>query len=191
MEERHRRRLAWIAGATVLLLLLLVAVTTIVPSGSEEAPLAVTPPTITAAGAPSEPGEASSGGFSFGLGDALSLAWRLGLVAAVLGGAVVGLRWWGRRLSSPASQTGSLRITDTLALGSGRTLHLLEAGERVFLIAATPQQINLIAELDRAPATAALTNGGVSEAVPAFARALRVALGARSSRGDGALEVRA
>ncbi len=190
MEERHRRRLVWIAGVAGVLVLLLVVLTAALPSGDEEAPLAVAPPAITPANVPQEPVGTSAGGFSFGLGEGFSLAWRLGLVAAVLGGAVVALRWWGRRLSAPASQTGLLRIADTLALGSGRTIHLLEAGDRVFIIAATSQHIGLIGELDRAAATAALANGETTKAAPAFSRALQASLGVRNSRDDVAFEVR-
>jgi flagellar biogenesis protein FliO len=86
-------------------------------------------------------------GFSLGLGGAASLAWRLGLVAVVMGGAIVGLRWWARKSGAPSSTTGFLRVLDTLAISNGRTIHLVALGKRVIVVGATAQQLGFLNEL--------------------------------------------
>ena len=75
------------------------------------------------------------------------LAWRLALVALVIAGAVVGLRWWGRKAMSPRSTTGFVRIVDTLAISNGRTIHLVALGNRVIVVGATAQQLAYLNEL--------------------------------------------
>jgi flagellar biogenesis protein FliO len=191
MEQQLRRRVTWLAIAVGVLLALLLLVATLPRGGRSEPSLAVAPPTAAEAevdsAAPAT--EPTAGGFSLGLGDAVSLAWRLGLVALVLGGAVVALRWWGRRLSAPTSQSGLLRIADTLPLGSGRTIHILEAGDRVYVIGATPHHVSLIGEVDRLHAAEALREGRSRATFPPFSQALQAALG-RERRDDVAFEVR-
>ncbi|MEJ5221013.1 MAG: flagellar biosynthetic protein FliO, partial [Tepidiforma sp.] len=103
--------------------------------------------TIASASDPGAPAAGTEAGFSLGPGDLISLGWRLGLVALIIGGSIVGLRWWARRMAAPASTTGFLRVVDTLPISSGRTIHLLALGDRVIAIGATPQQITMLEAL--------------------------------------------
>jgi flagellar protein FliO/FliZ len=90
-------------------------------------------------------GQAS--GFSLDAGEAVSLIWRLVLVAVIIGVAVIGLRWWGKRAASPRSVSGFLRVVDTLAISNGRSIHLVALGDRVIAIGATANQLTLLSEL--------------------------------------------
>lgn len=85
--------------------------------------------------------------FSLGAGDILSLAWRLALVAIIVAASLFALRWWARKTSGPKSQTGFLRVVDTLPVGNGRTIHLVALGERVIVVGATQQSLGLLNEL--------------------------------------------
>jgi len=88
MEQQLRRRVTWLAIAVGVLLALLLLVATLPRGGRSEPSLAVAPPTAAEAEVDSAAPATgpTAGGFSLGLGDAVSLAWRLGLVALVLGG---------------------------------------------------------------------------------------------------------
>ena len=88
-----------------------------------------------------------SSGFSLGGGQAFSLAWRLALVVIIIAASILGLRWWGKKTSGPRSATGFLRVLDTLAVGNGRTIHLVALGDRVIAIGATTQQLSFLSEL--------------------------------------------
>ena len=96
------------------------------------------------------------GGFSLGGGQLVSLAWRLLLVVIIIAVSIAGLRWWGRKASGPKSTTGFLRVVDTLAVGNGRTIHLVALGDRVIAIGATAQQLTLLNELTEVEATKVL-----------------------------------
>src|SRR5690606_15288527 len=85
--------------------------------------------------------------FRLGAGDIFSLAWRLALVAVIVAASLFALRWYARKTSGPKSQTGFLRVVDTLPVGSGRTIHLVALGERVIVVGATPQSLGLLNEL--------------------------------------------
>lgn len=176
MSAAVQRRLLWLAAAIGALLVALVAVTTW--GGEDGASEALT---VTPAVATPEVGLSAShltgSGFALGFGDALSLVWRLGLVAAVLAGAVFALRWWGRRIAAPSSQSGLLRVLDTLSIGGGRTLHLLEAGGRVYLVGATTQHISLIGELEREHVAQLLEALHQARSSPPFSGVLRAAMG--------------
>jgi flagellar biogenesis protein FliO len=150
-----RRRLWFIAGGGVLLLLAFLFISAFAPNphpGATE-PVVRTadntsvPLTSSSQSAPAAKAEKSSGGFSFGGGDAVSLVWRLVLVAVVIGVAIVALRWWGRRQASPRSMTGFLRVVDTLAISNGRSIHLVALGDRVIAVGATTQQISMLDQL--------------------------------------------
>ncbi|OAI40699.1 hypothetical protein AYO38_05445 [bacterium SCGC AG-212-C10] len=86
----------------------------------------------------------SSGGGVVGA----SLIWRLGLAVIIIGGSVVALRWWGKRASSPKSQTGYVRVVDTLPISNGRSIHLVALGTRVIAVGATASQMTMLTELD-------------------------------------------
>jgi flagellar biogenesis protein FliO len=66
------------------------------------------------------------------------------------------LRWWGKKTSGPRSTTGFLKVIDTLAVGNGRTIHLVALGDRVIAVGATTQQLTLLNELTDDEATRVL-----------------------------------
>ena len=177
-DAQQRKRLIWIVGAGGALILALLLLPALLPSGGdapgdivlrpdEAEPLAGDAPAAT--GAPVE--DDGERGFSLDSGEVWSLIWRLGLVALIVGGAVLGLRWWGRKASSPRSVTGYLRVIDTMALSSGRTLHLVQLGNRVIVVGATAQQLSLLSELSESESAEVLSRSERREesGVAAFA----------------------
>ena len=52
-----------------------------------------------------------------------------------------------KKTSGPRSTTGFLKVIDTLAVGNGRTIHLVALGDRVIAIGATAQQLSFLSEL--------------------------------------------
>lgn len=180
-----RRRFLWLTVAGGALVCAIVVFSLIAP-GSPSTPgpdLQVSPQaTGGEAGATQEAdaGDGSRPGFSLGLGGMASLAWRLGLVAVVMAGAIIGLRWWARKSGAPSSTTGFLRVLDTLAISNGRTIHLVALGRRVIVIGATAQQMAFLNELTveeadevrsrgEAPAEGPLT-GFTAELLQSFSR---------------------
>ena len=73
------------------------------------------------------------------LTSATAVAIVLGLLGALL--------WGAKRLNSPAAKTNTLQLIDSLTIAPGRTVAVIRSGERHFLLGATAQSINLIAEL--------------------------------------------
>ena len=165
----QRKRMIWIAilGGVFLLALLFISIAKpSSPSGSSAGGVVIHPSTsgadslfastaTVAAGAavggtPVATATGASGvssGFSLGGGQAFSLAWRLALVVIIIAASILGLRWWGKKTSGPRSATGFLRVLDTLAVGNGRTIHLVALGDRVIAIGATTQQLSFLSEL--------------------------------------------
>ncbi len=176
-DPRARKRLLWLAAIGGVLLLALLFIALVAPSpGAAGTP--VVRPAETTAGASATPApEASASqpsGFSLGGGDLISLAWRLGLVALIIGGSIVGLRWWGKRTMGPKSETGFLRVVDTLAIGNGRTIHLVALGERVITIGATAHQVSFLNELttEESDRVLALAPRGSEQSLSGFAAEL-------------------
>jgi flagellar biogenesis protein FliO len=168
-NDKARQRLLWIAVAGGVLLAGLLFVSMFSPSrpGVASEPVlragATLTPSATAetlTGNPAAEADGPSGGFSFGAGDAASLAWRLGLVAVIIAVSIAGLRWWGRKAAAPRSTTGFIRIIDTLGISNGRTIHLLALGERVIVVGATPQQLSFLSELDEEAARQLIEEAG-------------------------------
>lgn len=156
-DPKQRKRIIWIAVLGGVLLLSLLFISLAAPTGpsqNDSLNLRVEPSTVATAstgltGGDAAPTQAisSGSGFSLGGGQALSLAWRLGLVIVIIAVSIVGLRWWGRKTSGPRSTTGFIKVVDTLAISNGRTIHLVALGERVIAIGATAQQLTLLNEL--------------------------------------------
>jgi flagellar protein FliO/FliZ len=151
-------RLAVILGACALAVALLVAGGALAALGfdpSSTLPAARSPAATTAhlgASSNSQPapewvGKTAGGG---ALSDLLSLAMNLGIVLALLYGTL----WLLRRLGPAglARHGRSLRVIESASLGQGRSLVVVEAGERRLLLGVTAQQISLVSEL---PAEAA------------------------------------
>ncbi len=148
-DPRIRRRLLWLAilGGVLLLSLLFISLFAPSDAGSESPVLRPAAGSSFDNDATSQPATSPGQGFSLGGGQALSLVWRLGLVAVIICVSIAGLRWWGKRTAGPRSSTGFLRVVDTLAIGNGRMIHLVAVGDRVIAIGATTQQLTLLNEL--------------------------------------------
>jgi flagellar biogenesis protein FliO len=153
-SDEGRRRILWLAaiGGVLILAIVFISVAAPKPTSGTAEDFRITPETVTATDTGAQ--NAATGvdtsnapGFSLSAGGAVSLAWRLALVALVIAGAVVGLRWWGRKAMSPRSTTGFVRIVDTLAISNGRTIHLVALGNRVIVVGATAQQLAYLNEL--------------------------------------------
>lgn len=163
-DSKQRKRLMWIGVLAGVLLLSLLFVSLAAPSAQSEpaSPViragdsqsfAASPTTIA-----SQSNTTSGGpGFSIGGGQAVSLIWRLGLVALIIAVSIVGLRWWGKKTAGPRSMTGFIKVVDTLAISNGRTIHLVALGDRVIAIGATVQQLTLLNELTEEEAATVLT----------------------------------
>lgn len=145
----NRRRVLWLAAIGGVLLLSVLFITLLAPSPNP----ASTAPVIRTTGSAGEGADASSGdgetssGFSLGGGDMVSLGLRLGLVVIIIAASIVALRWWGRKTIGPKSASGFLRVVDTLAVGNGRSIHLVALGERIIAVGATAQQVSYLNEL--------------------------------------------
>jgi len=153
-DPKTRKKLLWAAALGGALLCSLVFITALAPSGPSvaETPVIRTGDSgdlfLTEERAEPQPAEPeSTGGFSLGGGQLVSLAWRLALVVVIIAVSIAGLRWWGRKAQGPKSTTGFLRVVDTLAISNGRTIHLVALGDRVIAVGATAQQLTLLNEL--------------------------------------------
>ena len=147
-KPESRRRWIMMGGFGVLILAGLLFITAMGGgNGGDGAGVSIRPGADGATPGPGESADPPSSGFSLSPGEAVSLAWRLVLVAAIIAAAVLGLRWWGRRAASPRSVSGFLRVVDTLAISNGRSIHLVALGDRVIAIGATANQITLLSEL--------------------------------------------
>jgi flagellar protein FliO/FliZ len=170
-DPKLRQRLTWIAAIGGVLVVALLFVSLAAPSrpGTTDPVLrteTATPQADESLTGNAQPEVTGGGGFSFGAGDAASLAWRLGLVAVIIAVSIAGLRWWGRKASSPSSVTGFIRIVDTLGISNGRTIHLLALGERVIVVGATAQQLTFLSELSADEVAQVRVQGGKPADVP-------------------------
>jgi flagellar biogenesis protein FliO len=68
---------------------------------------------------------------------------------AAAGAACFGLLWIAKRLG-PARSGGPLRLEGELALGARRSVYLIRAGEKVFLVGASETGLSPLGELDGA-----------------------------------------
>ncbi len=156
-DPRNRKRMIWAAAIAGVLLCSLLFISLLAPStpSASDSPVIRTADQANFTGGDSTPvaGTSESTGFNIGGGQAVSLAWRLLLVAIIIAVSIFGLRWWGKKTSGPRSGTGFLRILDTLAISNGRTIHLVAVGDRVIAVGATAQQISFLNELTDDEAT--------------------------------------
>jgi flagellar protein FliO/FliZ len=158
MNESRRRQLLWCAVIGGGLLVAIFFVSALAPSAkpsgdgpvirtAAEADLATLTGDSTTTSSTTAKTETTPGGFSMGGGEIFDLAWRLVLVVIVIAVSIFGLRWWTRRTAGPRSTSGLLRVVDTLAVGTGRSIHLVSIGERVIVVGATTQQLSFLNEL--------------------------------------------
>ncbi len=75
----------------------------------------------------------------------------LAIVLAMLAGVLWWLRWASRTQGGRASGR-FIRVVETVELGAGRCLHLIEIGGRGLLVASTSQRCELLSELETLPA---------------------------------------
>lgn len=193
--SRSRRRLVWLAALGVALVGSLVFVAMLAPDTNGSGEPVLRPEASgfdttgdTAAASTGATGEGS--GVSFGGMSATSLIVRLGLVALIIGGSIVALRWFAKRTAGPRSTTGYLRVVDTLAISNGRSIHLVALGERMIAVGATAQQLTLLNELtedEAADVRARLPRAG-DQPLASFASELFQAMrtGGRTPRGHQA-----
>ena len=154
-DPRARKRLIWAGALAATLVVSLLFISVFSPSGPKQPTVpevrvsesSLAAGSATPAPTPSAGAAEGGSGFSLDAGQLVSLAWRLALVAIIIGVSIVGLRWWGKKTAGPRSVTGFLRIVDTLSISNGRTIHLVALGERVIAIGATTQQLTMLNEL--------------------------------------------
>jgi flagellar biogenesis protein FliO len=87
----------------------------------------------------------------FDTGDWFGLLLRLGLVLAVIWGAVLGMRWYVRRMTGQSSGRAdgrALQILETRTLAPNRSLALVRLGGRAVLIGITPERITSLLSVD-------------------------------------------
>lgn len=175
-DPRQRKKLMWVLVIAGVLIFSLVFITAFAPStpSSGADPVIHLGAEATAVATPTATPASGGSGFSLNGGQAISLAWRLALVAAIIGASIIGLRWWGKKTAGPRSTTGFIKVIDTLAISNGRTIHLVALGERVIAIGATAQQLTLLNELteDEAGEVLAMAPRGADQPLAAFATEL-------------------
>ena len=75
------------------------------------------------------------------------------LVLAMLAGLLWWLRWTaGAQMRRGRASGRHIQVIETVELGPGRCLHLVELGGRGLLVASTSQRCDLLCELDSIPA---------------------------------------
>ena len=195
-DPKTRKKLIWVAALGGAMLVSLVFISTMAPSTppatqspvirtAENGDLLLTQDSHAQTG--EEPREdAGSEGFSLGGGQLVSLAWRLALVIVIIAVSIAGLRWWGRKQSGPKSTTGFLRVVDTLAVGNGRTIHLVALGDRVIAVGATAQQLTLLNELTDDEATRVFADAARPDEQPLGAFAAQLFEQMKRTTGRGA-----
>jgi flagellar protein FliO/FliZ len=160
-DQGNRKRLLWIAVIGGVFLLALAFISLFAPSSAPSSPVIRPESTASQSAVDATPqasanAQSAGGGFSLGGGQLVSLAWRLALVVIIIAVSIVGLRWWGKRTAGPRSTTGFVRVIDTLAIGTGRTIHLVAMGDRVIAVGATAQQLTFLNELNEEEAAGIL-----------------------------------
>lgn len=92
-----------------------------------------------------------SGVTSFGTGEWFGLVLRLALVLGVIWAAVLGMRWYVRRMTGQAGPRAggrALEVIETRTLAPNRSLHLVRLGDRAVLIGVTPERITSLLAVD-------------------------------------------
>jgi flagellar protein FliO/FliZ len=84
------------------------------------------------------------------------LVFKVGIVAALLGGSLWLLRRYAGANPRTGGRTGAVAVVDTIALAQGRVLYLLDVGDRALIVGATAQQLSLVGEVSDAGVLARL-----------------------------------
>ena len=95
---------------------------------------------------------------------------KLGLVLALAYATILGLRKFTALKGSVACGRQRIRVLENSTIGAGKMLHLVEIGPRKLLLASTPNQISLVAELgpDDLPDVPVAAPAGFKEQLGAF-----------------------
>ena len=86
------------------------------------------------------------------MGDTFSIAALLRLLVslALLIGALYAVKYWQRRPGT-AARRGTIDVVARASLGRSSSVHIVDVGERRFLIGSGEHQVNLLSELERPP----------------------------------------
>jgi len=125
---------------------------------------------------------------------ALSFIFKLGIVLALAYGTIYALKRFNGFKGTLGSGGQRIRVVENASLAANRSLHLIEIGSKRLLVASTPNQVNVITELDPDDSSNASDHATVQgPAVPAqvknFKDQLSTFLGARPDTGDSARNV--
>lgn len=128
----------------------------------------------------------------------LSFIFKLAVVVALAYGTIYALK----RLNVSAfkrSSVGGIRVVENTSLGANRSLHVVEVGGKRLLVASTPNQVNLLTELEVDSEQCTVDSGegsapsGTVNRQPSTANSFRdhlsAFMGARPNTGDSASNV--
>lgn len=117
----------------------------------------------------------------------LSLLGGLCLFVLVLAAAWFCTRWIGGYYRRSSGGTGSIQVLERTVIGPDRTLMVVRAGERVWLIGVTPHHISPIGQLDPEDYPETPPEQGPLPAAKDFSAALQSAVAgwSRGKREDG------
>jgi flagellar biosynthetic protein FliO len=103
----------------------------------------------------------------------LDLAWKLALIVALIYLTVWLLRRFMNGTRGAAWRPGAVNVLDTTFLAPNRALYLVELGERVLLLGATPTQLSTLSEVADPEQVARLRERYARPAGPGFAEQVR------------------
>lgn len=151
-----RRRLALFAGGGLLLVLLIAAQGALEQATAPGPPPAATPAAGADAALPDYRAFATTPAEPPWWLVLSGLTLKLGLVLLLIYATVWLLRrYLGRPAGAPAA-TSALRLVQSLPLGQQQQIHLIEIGDRLLVVGATPQHLTLLGEIDDSAAVSEL-----------------------------------
>lgn len=120
----------------------------------------------------------------------LSFIFKLAVVVALAYGTIYALK----KLNVGAlkrSESGLIKVVENATLGANRSLHVVRVGDKTILVASTPGQINLLAEVDLPTEELAVGEESANDTQPAtsFSDRLNMCLGGVGDTGDAASNI--
>lgn len=79
---------------------------------------------------------------------ALSFIFKLALVLGIAYVSILGLKKFSNFKTAVGGNSQRIRVMENSSLGANRSLHVVQVGSKKLLVASTPSQVNLLAELD-------------------------------------------
>ena len=104
------------------------------------------------------------------------------LMIAVFAGAYYASKYVGKRYQPRSGASKNLSVLESQTLGKDRSLLIVKAANKVFLVGATPHEITLISELDAQQISESTENVPVRKD---FSSVLRSALANRKTHDEG------